>query len=55
MAVITSTDRPNRCVIEDFGGVLYCQFVVELSVGIRVYVIGLCQILFFSSLKGKKG
>ena len=39
----------NRCVIKVFGGVLSCLLVVEFSVGIWVFVIGLSQISFFFS------
>ena len=53
MAVVTPTDRPesvrNRCIIEVFGGVWCCPLVVEFSVGIRVFIIGLSQISFFFS------
>ena len=48
MAVVTPTDIPksvrNRCVIEVFGGVLCCQLVVEFSVGIEAFFIGLILI-----------
>ena len=56
MTVVTPTDHPklihNRCVIE----VLVVVFVMplcflELSVGVRAFVIGLSQISSFSSLK----
>ena len=45
MAIVTPTYRPiaksirNHCVIEVFGGVLCCELVVELSVGIKAFVI----------------
>ena len=55
--VVTPTDRPksvrNNCVIEVFGGVLYCHFALRL--GVRVFVIGLSQICFFFSCIGGVG
>ena len=52
MTVVTRTDRPksirNRCVIEVFLGVLCYPLVFEISVNIRVFVLGLSQIFFFS-------
>ena len=51
MIVVTSTDNPksvhNRCVIEVLVAFLYCHFVFECSVGIRVFVTGLHQISFY--------
>ena len=54
MDVVTPTNRPklacNRCVTEIFGGVFCCcQLVVEFSVDIGAFVIGLSQISFFFS------
>ena len=50
MTVVSPTYRTksvrNRCVIEVFGGVFV---IFELSVGIRVFIIGLSQISFFFS------
>ena len=49
VAVVTPTDRPksvrNHCVIEVFGGV----GVLDFSVGIRTFDIGLNQISSFFS------
>ena len=54
MTDVTQTNRPtsvrNHCVIAFFGDVLCSQLLFELSVGIRVFVIGLSQISFFFSL-----
>ena len=51
MAVVTPTDRPksvrNRCVIEVLVAFLCCQMVVEFSVGIVAFGIGLSQISVF--------
>ena len=53
MAVVTPTDRPksvrNRCVIELFCGVV-CVVTLpfDISVGVGAFVVGLCQISFFS-------
>ena len=54
MAVVTLTDRPKsvryRRTIEVFVGVFVLSLCfVELSVGVRVFVIGLSQIYSFSS------
>ena len=53
MAVVTPTGRPksvrNHCVIEVLVTFLCCQLVVEFSVGIRIFVIGLSEISFFFS------
>ena len=55
VVVVTPTDRPksvhNRCVIEVFG----CVFVLslcflDLSLGVRAFVMGLSQIPSFSLL-----
>ena len=52
VAVGTRTDHPksvrNRCVIEFFVA-FWCRLLVEHSVGIRAFVIGLSHISFFSS------
>ena len=54
VAVVTPTDRPtcklvrNRCVIEGFGGVLCCR-VLDFSVGVGIFVMGLSQISSFFS------
>ena len=54
MAVVTPTDRlksvRNRCVIEVLVACLRFQLVVEFSVCIGVFFIGLSQISFFFSL-----
>ena len=63
MAFVTPTDRTksvrNRYVIEVFGGVFVLSLCfVELSVGLRVFVIELSQILsflFLSHLDPGKG
>ena len=51
--VVTTTKRPksvrNCCVIEVLVAFLWCQSVVELSVGIVAFVIGLSHISFFFS------
>ena len=52
MAIVTPTDRPkavrNRCVIGVFGGVYVLpRWFLCFSVGVGVFVIGLCQISFF--------
>ena len=53
-AVVTQTDRPkserNCCVFEVLVAFLCGQLVVEFSVGIGVFVMGLNQISFFFSL-----
>ena len=53
MSVVTPTDRPksicNRCVIKVLVALLRCPLVVDFSVGIGVFVIGLSQISFFYS------
>ena len=53
ITVVTPTDNPksvhNRCVIEILVAFLCCQFVFQFSVGIRVFVTGLCKIPFFIS------
>ena len=53
MAVVSPTDRPksvcNRCVIKVLVVVLCCQLVVEFSVGIGAFGIGLSQISSFFS------
>ena len=55
MAVDTPTDRPksvrNLCVIEVLVAFLCCQLIVECSVGLRVFVIGLSQISLFFSIQ----
>ena len=38
----------NRCVIEGFGGVLCCR-VLDFSVGVGIFVMGLSQISSFFS------
>ena len=54
VAVVTPTDRPtsvrNRCVIvKVFGGVFVkSRCVLDFSVGVRAYVIGLSEISSFS-------
>ena len=55
VVVVAPTDRPmsvrNRCVIELFGGVFVLSFCpVDISVGIRAFVIRLSQISSFFSL-----
>ena len=56
MVVVTSTltghskSVCNRCVIEDFSGVLCCQLVFEFSVGIGAVIIGLSHFSFFFTL-----
>ena len=49
MAVVTPTDRPksvrNRCVIEVFGDFFVLSVGFRISVGIRVFLIGLSQII----------
>ena len=57
MDVVTPTDRPksvhNCCVIDVFvASYKYCPLVVEFSVGIGAFVIGLSQISFFFSSSG---
>ena len=54
MAIVTPTDRPtsvrNRCVIEVFGGVfVLSRCLLDFSVGVGAFVIGLSQIAFFFS------
>ena len=52
VAVVTPTDRPksvrNRCVIEVFGGGVFCVDTLRfgISVGVGVFVKGLSQIFF---------
>ena len=57
VAAVTPTDRSksvrNRCVNEFLVAFLCCQLVVEFSVGKGAFDIGLSQILFFFSSKGK--
>ena len=53
-AVVTPTDRPksvrNRCVIEVFVGVfVFSRCVLDFSVSVGVFVVGLSQISSFFS------
>ena len=55
VAFVTPTDRPmsvrNRCVIEVFGGVfVLSRCLLDFSVGVGAFVIGLSQISFFFSV-----
>ena len=51
MANDTPTDRPksvrNRSLIEVFGGVFLSRYVLDFSVGVGAFVIGLSQISSF--------
>ena len=54
MAVVTPTDRPksvrNRCVSEVFGGVFVLSCcILDFSVGVGAFIIGLSQISYFFS------
>ena len=55
MAIVTPSDHPksvrNRCVIDDFGGVfVLSRCILDFSVGVGAFVIGLSQISSFFSL-----
>ena len=57
MATVTPTDRPksvrNHCVIEAFGDVFVLSHcLLDFSVGVGAFFIGLSQISSFFSLKG---
>ena len=51
IALVSPTEYPksvrNRRVIEVFGGVFVLSFFFKLSVGIRVFVIGLSQLVLY--------
>ena len=54
LTVVTPTDRPksvrNRCAIKVFGGVfVLSDCILDFSVGVGAFVIGLSQISSFFS------